>query len=471
MYVFAILNFFTRFLDAQLHVPRSNLSQNRWEKGLPCPPITTLSTILLKYLLICLLALFCANLISAQQPELAVCTARPTVIRDGLYVDHLRWCVEGIIDDPTIEPMAFTALEVAPDGTIYATRPLTGQVMAIRDSNGDFFPDTMETFATGLTLPNGLAYHDDTLFVSGGAMIYRIDTDGRVSIVVDDLPTGTGFWTGGIAIGEDNRLYVTIGAPCENCEFDMTERGLILSMALDGSDRQTIATGFRNPADVEFYRGELWTLDTSPRGYDSGALDELNLVQTDDWYGFPYCLGNDTVNIPSDDYPCEDVVRPRLLFGSSATPRSLASYPYATLPGTEDTLIIVLGGEPTQVDFNGYKVVMVNFDEDNQPLGLTLLLPFRKDSGRQAFEPYIEEGYRARHIVTLSEQGWGLYPQQPLAVAVNTRGWIYISLTGGQIIALRPVDKLPDDKFIYPAWTPMNPNYLPGNAPIIPDDE
>lgn len=399
--------------------------------------------------------------IFAQQPELGDCTERPTVIQDGLYVDHLRWCVEGIVHDPTIEPMAFTALEVAPDGTLYATRPLTGQVMAIRDTNNDFFPDTMETFATDLILPNGLVYHDDMLYVSGGANIYRIDAEGRVTIIVDDLPTGEGFWTGGIIVSDDNRLTIAIGAPCENCEFEPSERGLILSMALDGSDRQIVATGFRNPADVEFYRGVLWTLDTSPRGVDTGALDELNKIETDGWYGFPYCLGNETVNIPSDDIQCEDAVRPHLLFGSSATPRSLVAYPYDTLPGTEDTLIIVLSGDPTQVDFNGYKVVMVNFDENNQPLGLTLLMPFRKDSGKQAFEPYTEDGYHARHIITLSEQGWGLYPQQPLAVAVNSQGWIYLSITGGRIVALRPVDKLLERDDIYPIWTPMNPNYSP----------
>jgi len=422
-------------------------------------------------LLICILFISNSVGILAQQPELGDCTERPTVIQEVLYVDHLRWCVENIVNDPTIEPMAFTAIEVAPDGTLYATRPISGQVMAIRDTNDDFFPDTMETFATGLTLPNGLAYYDDILYVAGGANIYQIDDTGNVSILVDDLPADTGFWTGGITIGEDNRLYVTIGAPCENCEFDTTERGLILSMALDGSDRQIVATGFRNPADVEFFRDELWTLDTSPRGYDSGILDELNLVQTDGWYGFPYCLGNDTVNIPSDDINCDDAIHPQLLFGSSATPRSIAAYPYATLPGTEDTLIVVLSGEPTQVDFYGYKVVMVNFDANNQPLGLTLLLPFRKDSGKQAFEPYNEEdGYLTRHIVTLSEQGWGIYPQQPLAVAVNSRGWIYISITGGKIIALRPVDKIPPPETIYPEWTPMNPNYSPENRPPVGND-
>lgn len=399
----------------------------------------------------------------AQQPELNDCTERPTVIWDVLYVDHLRWCVEGVVDDPTIEPFSFTAMEVAPDGTLYATRPLTGQIMVIRDTNDDLFADSMELFVDGLTLPNGLAYHDDALYVTGGANLYRIDDAGNVTTLVDDLPYGTGFWTAGLAVGEDNRIYIAVGGPCDNCEFERNERGLILSMELDGSDRQVFATGFRNPADVEFYRGELWTLDSSPRAYISRARDELNLVEEGKWYGFPYCIGLNTINLTRNGDACEASTPPRIRFGSGATPISLTSYPYDTLPGTKDTLIVVLKGEPTQVDFLGYKVVMINFDEDNQPIGLTLLVPFRKDSDKQAFEVYDSEvGYYARHTVTLSEQGWGLYPEQPLAVAVNSQGWIYLSVTGGKIFALRPVHEfIRPPETLYPQWVPMSPDYSP----------
>ena len=381
----------------------------------------------------------------AQQAELGKCSLRPRVIQGALFVDNRRWCVESVVDDPQIEPMAFTALETAPDGTLYATRPLTGQIMAIRDTDGNDYPDTMETFAAGLTLPNGLAYHAGALYASGGADIYRISDTGETTRIAADLPSGSGFWTGGLAIGDDDRLYVAVGAPCDNCEFDEADRGAILSMALDGSDRQLVASGFRRPADLAFYRGQLWTLDSSPRQAKQGALDELNQVERGDWYGFPYCLGSDHINIPSDEIDCAQSIQPRLLFGAGATPSSLAAYPYATLPGTEDTLIVTLGGEPTQINFTGYKAVMIHFDENNQPLGVTLLLPYRYESLKPAFEPYDGNGYFSPHVITLSEQGWGIYPQQPLAVAVNARGWIYISLTGGQIIALRPVHELPSD--------------------------
>ena len=406
-------------------------------------PVTALLTRRTLVVLCVLLGSFAGQ---AQQAELGKCSLRPRVIQGALFVDNRRWCVESVVDDPRIEPMAFTALEAAPDGTLYATRPLTGQIMAVRDTDGDDYPDTMETFAAGLTLPNGLAYHQGALYAAGGANIYRISDKGEKTQIAADLPSGGGFWTGGLAIGGDDRLYAAVGAPCDNCEFDEADRGAILSMALDGSDRQVVASGFRRPADVAFYRGQLWTLDSSPRQAQQGALDELNQVERGGWYGFPYCLGKDHINIPSDERGCAQSIQPRLLFGAGATPSSLAAYPYATLPGVEDTLIVALGGEPAQINFSGYKVVMIHFDENNQPLGVTLLLPYRYESLKPAFEPYDSDGYFSPHVITLSEQGWGIYPQQPLAVAVNSSGWIYISLTGGQIIALRPVHELPPDE-------------------------
>ena len=70
--------------------------------------------------------------------------------------------------------------------------------------------------------------------------------------LVDDLPSGGGFWTGGIAVGGDGRIYVATGAPCDFCVPDDPARGAVLSFALDGSDRQIVATGLRQPADLAF---------------------------------------------------------------------------------------------------------------------------------------------------------------------------------------------------------------------------
>ena len=401
----------------------------------------------------------------AQQPEAGGCRERPTLIWSELYADFWRWCVDHVFHDPLIEPLSFTAMVVAPDGTLFATRPLSGAVVVFRDSDGNDLPDVMETLAQGLTLPNGLAYHEGALYVSGGAHIYRLSLNGAVETIVDDLPSGVGFWTGGITVGDDSRLYVAIGAPCDNCEFEARYRGAILSMNLDGSDRQITATGFRRPADVEFYRGQLWTLDSAPRQAERSARDELNRIETGGWYGFPYCTGARERNLAVADMDCADSIPPVMLFGSGATPTSLSAYNHEALPGTKDTLIVVLSGEPSQIDFVGYKVIMITFDDENQPLGATILMPYRYNSLRQAYQPYRGEGLYWERFILLSESGFGVYPNQPLAVAVDPRGWIYISMTGGRIIAMRPQKNFAQHIDRYPVWTPMNPDFDPSAAP------
>jgi len=108
---------------------------------------------------------------------------------------------------------------------------------------------------------------------------------------------------------------------------------------------------------------------------------------------------------------------------------------------------------------------MINFDEANRPLGATVLIPFRRQDLRQAYVPYRGEALYWDTFIHISELGFGFYPNQPLAVAVDPRGWIYISMTGGRIIALRPRQAQLDYDALYPIWTPMNPKFDPYAAP------
>ncbi len=414
--------------------------------------------------LLTLLALALAPAAGAQQPELGPCSQRPRAVHGELYVDFWRWCVESVVHERDIEPLSFTALAIGDDGALYASLPRSGRVVVIRDSDGDGMPDAMRDFVAGLTLPNGLAFHAGALYVVGGQHVYRVSQSGGVEILVDDLPQGAGFWNGGIAI-QDDRLFVSTGAPCRNCAFDAPERGAILRMNLDGGEREVFATGFRDPAALVFFRDKLWTVDSAPRQSGRRALDELNRVEGGGWHGYPQCLGAGIANEASSPVDCGESVKPAMLFGNGARPTSLAFYPYATLPGTKDSLIVVLRGEPSQIDFVGFKALMLSFDAEDQPIGATILIPYSPDSGRHAYQPYPGGDPYWEKFIHLSEQGKGFYPQQPLAVAVNDRGWIYISITGGRIIALRPVDELRAPTDLYPVWTPMNADFDPSKKP------
>ena len=412
-------------------------------------------------LILLLVALFSRHSLAQDLPR---CGERPTVILGELYTDRLRWCPEHVVHARDIEAFAFTALAVAPDGALYATRPLAGEVTRITDSDGDGLPDSMRTFVSGLTLPNGLAYHAGYLYIAGGAHLYRADESGAVETLIDDLPTGAGFWTGGIAIDADERLYIAMGAPCGNCEFNERERGAILSVNLAGGERQIAASGFRNPSDVAVFRGQLWTLDSAPRQPERTALDELNRVEAGGFYGFPYCLGADTTNITDASGGCAQSIPPVMQFGSGSLPISLAAYPHASLPGTADTLVVALNGDPSQVDTVGYKVIMITFDERSAPLGATILLPYLIESQRVAYQPYADSGLFWDDFIHINEIGFGIYPQQPLAVAVAADGTIYISITGGRIIALRPRHEWQVHPEFHPVWSPLHPDFDPSQA-------
>lgn len=355
------------------------------------------------------------------------CDQRPNHL-DQPWIKSGLACLEEVINDPGAGELAFTALATAPDGTLYAARPLAGDVLALVDTDGDALPDTPRAVANGLTLPNGLDYHDGALYISGGAHVYRL-RDGVLEMLVDDLPSGGGFWTGGIAAGDDGRLYVATGAPCDFCIPDNPQRGAVLSFALDGSDRQIVATGLRQPADLAFDGADLWVVDGAREGlFDTPDLDELNRVMPDAVqmpvnFGFPYCVGLDsTPDLPGFD--CADAAPPEIALPTGSTPTGVAAYRGDAIPSLSGRLLVVLTGSYNDLDLRGYAVVAA----DPQANTFVPLMPARPDD-TPASDFTLE---------AMSYRGSGFFPHRPLDVAVTEQGWVYISIGGGRILALRP---------------------------------
>ena len=355
----------------------------------------------------------------SDSPTLEVpCSLRETALSQP-WVGTEVPCLEEVIHDPSLGELAFTALVVSPENVLYAARPLTGQVLALEDTNDDILPDTPRVVAEGLTLPNGLAYYDDSLYISGGAHIYRLQDD-TLDTLVDDLPTGDGFWTGGIAIGEDQRIYVGTGAPCDFCAFDDEERGVIVSFALDGTDRQLVATGLRQPADLTFHNGELYVVDSARDGlFDMSNLDEINRVEPGAFFGFPYCVGMDNApDMPGFD--CGDAAPPIAALPTGSTPLGIASYESEMIPTFTGKLLIALGGSYSQIELRGYSLAAVTPEDGTW----RIIMPVD------------------RHQVLTTEQmsyrGSGVWQHRPFDITVNTWGWVYISVGGGRILAFRP---------------------------------
>jgi glucose/arabinose dehydrogenase len=356
------------------------------------------------------------------------CLNRPT-IADPPWINGDIWCLESVINQPDAGELAYTAIAAGGNHTLYAARPLSGEIYEMSDSNGDGLPDKPRMVVNGLTLPNGLAYHKGTLYISGGSHLYRLAGD-RLETLVDDLPAGGGFWTGGLTVGPDERLYVAIGAPCDYCQPDSPERGSILSFALDGSDRQVVATGLRQPGGVALLNGELWTLDSARDGlFDTPNLDELDRVMAGANFGWPYCVGADNhSDWPEKTVDCGKMTAPELTFPTGSHPLSIAAYQSDTFPFLQNTLLVVLNGSYNRSELRGYTLVAVQMSAEGKPTGAETLIPTTSIRSHQHYLTTQEMQYR----------GSGFWPHRPLGVAVSPEGWIYISAGGGHIYVLRP---------------------------------
>lgn len=362
-----------------------------------------------------------------SQSELPPCDRRPRFI-DPPWVNASYYCAEEIIHDESGGELSFTSLVVAPDGTLFATRPLQGQLIALTDTDSDLLPDSPRVIVEGLTLPNGLTYYNGALYISGGTHVYLWE-GGNLQVLVDSIPSDTGFWTGGIVVGPDKRLYVGVSAPCDFCESANSERGAIWSFSLDGTDRQVVATGLRQPSDLAFRGDVLWTVDTARDDLGEPDLDELNRVIDGAHFGWPYCIGRDNQPDLQGNIDCGEASPPAYSFATHSNPLGMVVYSGDAFPHLQGTILITFGGSYNQAHLEGYTLVNVQFDENGDPVGDHILLPELPSPNPQWSDLDLQK---------IHYQASGFWPHRPLDVAVSPEGWIYVSSGGGRIWSLRP---------------------------------
>ena len=379
-------------------------------------------------LLICTLLFMLITLAASGDEALQSCSERATTI-DTPSVDVRRFCLERIITDDAAGEMAFTTIAIAPDGKLYATRPLTGEIIVVEDSDGDGLPDQSRLLLDGLTLPNALAFHAGALYIVGGRNLYRW-LDGDLNILIDDLPYVGGIWTGGLTVGPDEMLYIGIGASCDFCVPE-PDTGTILRVSPDGRERSVIARGLRQPAALAWHDDTLWLGDSVSSQFRGGQLDELNqLVDTDAYFGWPHCIGPD--NEPTTiagDFDCAEAQSAALKLPSRSTPVALAAYTNDTFPDLTGKLLLLSAGSTNQSPLEGYTLSAIPLDAKSNPTGIEQLIPVGEDG-------------RANRISNraLQYQGEGFWPHHPYGLAISAEGWIYISSGGGNIYVLRPID-------------------------------
>jgi glucose/arabinose dehydrogenase len=113
------------------------------------------------------------------------------------------------------------------------------------------------------------------------------------------------------AVGPDKKLYVQLGQPYNvpppdrQEEFKKLGVGGIVRMNQDGSEREIVADGLRNPVGFDFdpKTGDLWTNDNQVDGMgDDQPPGELNHVtEMGQNFGFPWYGGGHTRTVEYKD--------------------------------------------------------------------------------------------------------------------------------------------------------------------------
>ena len=268
------------------------------------------------------------------------------------------------------------SMAISPSGTIFVGSREKGDVYALQDTNGDNKADKKYILATGLRMPNGVAFRNGSLYVAEVSKLWRfddieanLDNPPQPKLIYDDYPTEGHHGWKYIAFGPDGKLYIPVGAPCNICESEDEIYASITRMNPDGSGREIYAKGVRNTVGFTWHpeTGEMWFTDNGRDHLgDNSPQCELNRVtEKGQHFGYPYCHSGD-IGDPEfgGKFGCENFVKPARKLGPHVAPLGLKFYTGNMFPADyKGKIFIAEHGSWNRTNKIGYRIMMVTEEE------------------------------------------------------------------------------------------------------------
>lgn len=264
------------------------------------------------------------------------------------------------------------SMALSPSGVLYIGNKDKDKVYAVKDTDGDFKADKKWVLATGLNMPNGVAFKDGDLYIAEVSKISKIaGIESKLAnppaptTVKDDYPTETHHGWKYIAFGPDGKLYVPVGAPCNICEPERDIYASITRINTDGSGLEIFAKGIRNSVGFTWHPDskELWFTDNGRDMLgDNIPSCELNYApKAGMHFGYPYCHEG-SVKDPEfgSKKPCSDFVAPADKLGPHVAPLGLKFYTGNSFPSQyKNQLFVAEHGSWNRSKKSGYNVSLV----------------------------------------------------------------------------------------------------------------
>lgn len=273
-------------------------------------------------------------------------------------------------------------IAVSDDGAIYVSRREEGDVILLKDEDGDGQADKAPVVVANRAQAHGLAIHDGKLYLATVKEIFVADikdddTLGDLTMLVGDLPDAGQHPNRVLAFGPDGMLYVSIGSTCNACNESNAENATVLQLSPDGKSRRIFASGLRNTIGFDWNptSGELWGLDHGIDFLgDEVQAEELNKIEFGKQYGWPHVYGTDGINPQST--PPGGITKAQWLAQSTpmtlgytahAAPMQFKFYTGSAFPAEyQGDAFATMRGSWNRNPASGYEIVRVHY-EDGQP--------------------------------------------------------------------------------------------------------
>ncbi len=245
------------------------------------------------------------------------------------------------------------------------------------DSNRDFKADKIHTLASGLNMPNGVAFKNGSLYVAEVNRVLRFDNiESRLAnppkpvVINDSFPDDRHHGWKFIRFGPDGMLYVPVGAPCNICERSDKRYASIMRMKTDGTGLEVFASGIRNTVGFDWHplTKELWFTDNGRDMMgDDLPPDELNHAPGKGMhFGYPYCHGKN-ISDPEfgNKHKCAGFTPPALELGPHVAALGMRFYTGKMFPTQyQNQIFIAQHGSWNRKTPIGYQVTVAKLENN-----------------------------------------------------------------------------------------------------------
>ena len=268
----------------------------------------------------------------------------------------------------------------SPGGTLFVSTRQVGDVYAVLDRDDDQKADEVITIATGLNMPNGVAFRDGSLYVAEVNRVLRYDgIEGRLEnppepVVIDEVfPSERAHGWKFIRFGPDGKLYVPVGAPCNIC--DRTGEDIrfatVTRMDPDGGNPEVYAHGVRNTVGFDWHpeTGDLWfTNNGRDRLGDEQPGDTLHHApELGLHFGYPFCHEGDIADPEfGDRRGCGEFTPPAQVLGPHVGALGMRFYTGDMFPARYRNHIFIAEhgswNRTPEAGHTGYRITVATLD-------------------------------------------------------------------------------------------------------------